>query len=264
MSTTSEKHTIPETISKKLTSNISFDDYLPPPSPGKKKAKPQSLKVRYNSLGYSRNLHHSLDEPKIESLNYLVHESEAWRAHQATEHYRHRGRFWTRQKYEIMVLYSSLALIGLLQGTVAYLTNIATSKLIESKFETVIEIMQEGVASGKSHMLKAFLFYYFHQIVFAAFAALAVMIEPASGGSGIPEVKVFLNGIDLPRITHLKTGFCKIFGVIGSVSAGLPVGKEGPMVHSGAVVASAVTTRQVRNDKARRDYVACGAASVPR
>ncbi len=87
------------------------------------------------------------------------------------------------------------------------------------------------------------------------------MIEPMSGGSGIPEVKCFLNGIDLPRILKVKTGLCKVLGVIGSVSGGLPVGKEGPMVHSGAVVSAICSQGAVRNDKTKRDYVACGAAS---
>lgn len=87
------------------------------------------------------------------------------------------------------------------------------------------------------------------------------MIEPMSGGSGIPEVKIFLNGINLPRINDLKTGVCKILGVVGSVSAGLPVGKEGPMVHSGSVVAAQVSKSTVRDDKTRRDFVACGAAA---
>jgi chloride channel 7 len=66
-----------------------------------------------------------------------------------------------------------------------------------------------------------------------------------SGGSGIPEIKCFLNGIDLPRVVRIKTLFCKVLGVTFSVAAGLPVGKEGPMVHSGAVVA-------VRTGKASR------------
>jgi H+/Cl- antiporter ClcA len=33
----------------------------------------------------------------------------------------------------------------------------------------------------------------------------------------------------------------KIFGVIGSVGGGLPVGKEGPMIHAGAVIAGGVS-----------------------
>ncbi len=110
-------------------------------------------------------------------------------------------------------------------------------------------------------MQQAFLTLFVRQTLFAAWASMAVMIEPMSGGSGIPEVKCFLNGIDLPRINDLKTGVCKVLGVIGSVAAGLPVGKEGPMVHSGSVVSSIVSRGRVKDDKKRRDYVACGAAA---
>lgn len=49
--------------------------------------------------------------------------------------------------------------------------------------------------------------------------------------------------------------------MICSVSAGLPVGKEGPMVHSGAVVATTVAAGRTRNDVQKRDLVACGAAA---
>ena len=55
-------------------------------------------------------------------------------------------------------------------------------------------------------------------------------IEPLSGGSGIPEIKCFLNGIDLPRIVRFKTLACKVVGLVFSVAAGLPLGMEGPMV----------------------------------
>lgn len=86
-----------------------------------------------------------------------------------------------------------------------------------------------------------FLAFLFYQTVFAIMASLFVYIEPVSGGSGIPEVKCFLNGIDLPRIVRFKTLVCKVVGVTFSVAAGLPVGKEGPMVHSGSVVAAGIS-----------------------
>eukprot|EP00978_Attheya_sp_CCMP212_P019924 scaffold56580_cov52-Attheya_sp.AAC.3 len=111
------------------------------------------------------------------------------------------------------------------------------------------------------NVISAFLVFYFRQTAFAVAAAAFVWIEPVSAGSGIPEIKCYLNGIDLPRVTTLKAGLCKVLGVIGSVSAGLPVGKEGPMVHSGAVVAATVSSRRTRNDRAKRDFVACGAAA---
>lgn len=86
-----------------------------------------------------------------------------------------------------------------------------------------------------------YLAYLFYQTVFALTASLFVYIEPVSAGSGIPEVKCFLNGIDIPRIVRFKTLVCKVVGVTFSVAAGLPVGKEGPMVHSGSVVAAGIS-----------------------
>lgn len=86
-----------------------------------------------------------------------------------------------------------------------------------------------------------FLAFLFYQTFFAIIASLFVYIEPVSGGSGIPEIKCFLNGIDLPRIVRFKTLVCKVVGVTFSVAAGLPVGKEGPMVHSGGVVAAGIS-----------------------
>lgn len=87
----------------------------------------------------------------------------------------------------------------------------------------------------------AFITFVFLQCLFAFIASIFVYIEPVSGGSGIPEIKCFLNGINLPRVVRIKTLICKVVGVMFSVSAGLPVGKEGPMVHSGGVVAAAVS-----------------------
>lgn len=91
-----------------------------------------------------------------------------------------------------------------------------------------------------------FLAFLFYQTIFAIAASLFVYIEPVSGGSGIPEVKCFLNGIDLPRIVRFKTLVCKVVGVTFSVAAGLPVGKEGPMVHSGSVVAAGISQGKTR------------------
>ena len=74
-------------------------------------------------------------------------------------------------------------------------------------------------------------------VSYAALASIPIsFVEPAAGGSGIPEIKTILNGVALPRVLRLKTLVCKVVGVIFSVASGLPVGKEGPMVHSGASI----------------------------
>jgi len=109
---------------------------------------------------------------------------------------------------------------------------------------------QSSAAGGEEDDLNAYFFNFWHspflaflfyQVTFAIIASLFVYIEPVSGGSGIPEVKCFLNGIDLPRVVRFKTLVCKVVGVTFSVAAGFPVGKEGPMVHSGSVVAAGIS-----------------------
>jgi len=69
---------------------------------------------------------------------------------------------------------------------------------------------------------------------------LVAYIEPVAGGSGIPQVKCYLNGVKVPRVVRIKTLICKAVGVTLSVLGGLAVGKEGPMIHSGAVIAVSI------------------------
>jgi chloride channel 7 len=131
-------------------------------------------------------------------------------------------------------------------------------------------------STNGSSLLTAYLWFVLYQVTFAAIASLFVWLEPVAAGSGIPEVKCFLNGIDLPRVVRVRTLLCKVLGVSFSVAAGLPVGKEGPMVHTGAVVAAGVSQGKsrwlgfdtsftkfsdFRNDREKRDFVACGAAA---
>ena len=44
-----------------------------------------------------------------------------------------------------------------------------------------------------------------------------------AAGSGIPEIKCYLNGVKVPGIVRLRTLLCKVFGVLFSVAGG----KEG-------------------------------------
>lgn len=56
-------------------------------------------------------------------------------------------------------------------------------------------------------------------------AVLVTFVEPVAAGSGIPQVKCYLNGIKIPRVVRIKTLIVKIVGVITSVVGGLAAGK---------------------------------------
>ncbi|KAG6724029.1 hypothetical protein I3843_03G232200 [Carya illinoinensis] len=121
----------------------------------------------------------------------------------------------------------------------------------------------------------AFLVFSMSNFVLTLFASIiTAFIAPAASGSGIPEVKAYLNGVDAPGIFTLRTLVVKIVGSISAVSSSLLVGKAGPMVHTGACIASLLGQggskkygltwgwlRFFKNDRDRRDLVTCGSAA---
>jgi hypothetical protein len=70
---------------------------------------------------------------------------------------------------------------------------------------------------------------------------LTLFLSPASSGAGVALVMANLNGLSVPTLLNTKTLFCKVVGTIFSVSCGLPVGPEGPLVHIGACISSFFT-----------------------
>ncbi|XP_020283006.1 H(+)/Cl(-) exchange transporter 7 [Pseudomyrmex gracilis] len=105
-------------------------------------------------------------------------------------------------------------------------------------------------------------------------AILVAYVEPVAAGSGIPQVKCYLNGVKIPRVVRIKTLAVKTIGVICTVVGGLAGGKEGPMIHSGAIVAAGISQgksttfkkdlkifKYFREDHEKRDFVSGGAAS---
>lgn len=56
-------------------------------------------------------------------------------------------------------------------------------------------------------------------------AILVTYVEPVAAGSGIPQVKCYLNGVKIPRVVRIKTLAVKTIGVICTVVGGLAGGK---------------------------------------
>ncbi|MBN3317962.1 CLCN6 protein, partial [Atractosteus spatula] len=98
--------------------------------------------------------------------------------------------------------------------------------------------------------------------------------KPIAAGSGIPEIKSYLNGVKIPGIVRFRTFVCKAVGVLFSVAGGLFVGKEGPMIHCGSIIGAglpqfqSITFKKIRfnfpyfrSDRDKRDFVSAGAAA---
>ncbi|XP_058891354.1 H(+)/Cl(-) exchange transporter 7 isoform X3 [Acipenser ruthenus] len=165
------------------------------------------------------------------------------------------------------------ALIGILTGLVACFIDIAVEQLAGVKYIVVkhsIDTFTEVGGLSISLILWAAL----NAAIVVVGAVMVAFFEPVAAGSGIPQIKCYLNGVKIPHVVRLKTLVIKVFGVISSVAGGLAVGKEGPMIHSGAVIAAGVSQGRstslkrdfkifeyFRRDTEKRDFVSAGAAA---
>ncbi|OQR95499.1 Chloride Channel (ClC) Family [Thraustotheca clavata] len=167
-------------------------------------------------------------------------------------------------------------LIGIGTGGVACFIENYTDFFSELRKDTLNDMLEKE-RNGEVGFGVAYVVYAAISIAYVCVAAYCVAIVcPVAGGSGISEIKTTLNGIKIHRIVRFKTLVCKAVGILFSVSAGLPVGKEGPMIHSGAVIGAGLSQgksssfgidtswtkfKGFRNDKEKRDFISCGAAA---
>ena len=93
---------------------------------------------------------------------------------------------------------------------------------------------------------------------------ISTSMKPLSAGSGIPEVKGFLNGVRVVGTINLKTFIGKVISIIFSYSSSLALGPgsmilncivtsmtEGPMVHIGALLGAGLSAAKSRTLKIR-------------
>ncbi|XP_047062627.1 putative chloride channel-like protein CLC-g isoform X1 [Lolium rigidum] len=198
----------------------------------------------------------------IESLDYELIENDVFK-----QDWRAQGRNHILRYFALK--WALCFLVGALTAVAAFLANLGVENVAGVKFVITSTLMFER------RFESAFIVFLVSNFLLTMFAtALTVYVAPAAAGSGIPEVKAYLNGVDAPNIFCLKTLLVKVVGCIAAVSASLHVGKAGPLVHTGACIASILGQggsrkyrmtskwlRYFKNDRDRRDLVTCGAGA---
>nr|CCA15877.1 Chloride Channel (ClC) Family putative [Albugo laibachii Nc14] len=180
------------------------------------------------------------------------------------------------QRRLVYVRWVVTLLTGMITSLVAVLLLFCTKYLISIKHK-LLEAVVHAELNQSVFFGCAFWALVGCNLAFVSIAAILTSFwEPVAAGSGISEVKTMLNGMKIPRMLRLRTCITKIVGTIFAVSGGLPVGKEGPMIHSGAIVAAGLSQGKsstlgydtsfthftaFRNDREKRDFAACGAAA---
>ena len=203
----------------------------------------------------------------IESLNYDIDASSLFEAElqRQPEHVR---RAAMAQRWLVT------SAVGCVTGCFAYGIDIGAKKLVELKWYVVF--LSRGSDDDPSFWPMFAVYCLYTSALASVAAALVVLVAPIAGGSGIPEVKSYLQGCRVPGLLRTRTLLAKTVGVLCSVASGLVLGKEGPMIHSGSVAAAGISQgksymlgfdttftkfQDFRNDREKNDFVVCGAAA---
>ncbi|KAF6253336.1 chloride channel [Scenedesmus sp. NREL 46B-D3] len=128
---------------------------------------------------------------------------------------------------------------GILTGFFAVWMSKTVGTMFEWKNGFVQELLDE---EGEHRVFIAYLWHAAYSCLLVSFAvALVQYWAPQAAGAGVTLVMAYLNGNHVPNLLRLRTLITKFVGTCCSVSAGLPMGPEGPMVHIGACLASVIT-----------------------
>jgi len=84
-----------------------------------------------------------------------------------------------------------------------------------------------------------------------------------AAGSGIPEVKTILSGFVIRGFLGIKTLITKVFGLIFSISAGLIIGTQGPLVHICSCIGNIVSRcfKKYKYNEAKKREILSAACS---
>jgi len=149
------------------------------------------------------------------------------------ETYRWYKQVWsflvTEQKVFIFII---LSIVGAVSAVVCFLIDFTISEMYN--------VVEMTLVSFGPVWLNYFV-YVLYSVVFCVLSALVVvLVSPYSVGSGIPEMKSILSGINVPQYLSAETMVAKILSLVTAFAGGLSIGKEGPLVHISACIAEQV------------------------
>lgn len=228
-----------------------------------------------NSVGSGRgasikNVHElgslNLLSQKYESLDYDTCENSLFVAEQRmTTFTQVRNTNWKR--------WFVILIIGVLTALTACAIDICIEVISELKFNLLKRWINQCIRQD-CIILPYLAWVGMNAAAVLAGAILVAYIAPVAAASGIPVIKCYLNGVKVPQVVRFKTLIIKAAGVVLSVVGGLAVGKEGPMIHCGSVIAAGVSQgksttfrkdigffKEFREDHEKRDFVSAGAAA---
>jgi chloride channel 7 len=174
----------------------------------------------------------------------------------------------------VWVMVTLLAFLVVIAGLLIDFGVLCTSFAVYGFSQTFVIDNHHETTPGV--VIGAFVIYAGTSAFFAFLAGcLVVYVAPLAEGSGIPDVKSYLNGVHLAGLFSIPTLIAKAVGCAFSIGSGLIAGREGPIIHVGAIIGSALSqgssqyfkirlpsalTRHFRSAEWKRDFAVMGSA----
>uniref|UniRef100_A0A665X6U1 Chloride channel K n=1 Tax=Echeneis naucrates TaxID=173247 RepID=A0A665X6U1_ECHNA len=140
---------------------------------------------------------------------------------------------------------------GILMAFLSFLMDITVTKLLRA--HRWLYVKMEG-----NSLLQFFCWTLYPSCLCAVASSFSHNICPFSTGSGIPEVRTMLAGIEMPHYLSLTHMFAKFLGLICTLAAGSTVflGKVGPFVHLSTMVGAYLSNLCVLIQDNKKEKVA--------
>lgn len=74
------------------------------------------------------------------------------------------------------------------------------------------------------------------------------IVAPQSAGSGVPELKAIIRGVEVKDFLTVECLFAKLVGLLAVLTVAFPLGKEAAFMHIAAILAHLLSTKSANSD----------------
>ncbi|ELT90362.1 hypothetical protein CAPTEDRAFT_205671 [Capitella teleta] len=160
-------------------------------------------------------------------------------------------------------------LIGILVGLIAALLKQSTTALGDIRLDDL------KTYARTNHLTESWCCNFLWTAIYILIASFVISwIHPMAAGGGTPEIVAYLNGVLVHGVICLKQLIVKFIALMFTVSAGFPVGIQGPLIVFGACVGTGIGQfrsrtlginppffKRFRNREDRRSFTTVGLAA---
>jgi chloride channel 7 len=119
-----------------------------------------------------------------------------------------RGHWWTTARRTTAWKWGLIIATGVIIGLMGYFVQYFTAVLNRFKFHVANRYIDDNLWA------RSFFSFLFICLFYGLLAGLLCWFEPNAAGSGIPEIKAYLNGVNLNRLVRIRVLFAKVIGLL--------------------------------------------------